>query len=736
MTRSRTTRRRQLVLRQFPALEDPDQDLLELETRKQYPTSDSPTYSASRILLLKHEFQELEFEAVLIPCLRAIGFIVFFATLMICTRSIAGAEPEPVKVEVTTPVLTAMHEPNTSAATTTVHTPAAYTPAANTTTNPAGTVTTPVVTVPSVGPDGKKILSDQEKRAQAVALNYCRASFHRIRKYPVAKVILEERENILNNLNLDTVADPDVMKLYGAVLDEIGHEPIARQEKDLYKTKYSGAVFRQLGFNAVAMSLQVATAQYASAVRTGANSWWDVRDSSWNREYELLKIEKTRVDSVVQKSSLFLETFWKMAQKNGIPDRWLVRDDDIERLEKALAENNLETRIRMLKRLESFMECFPPYWYALARAQQQQGDLVAASTTFKRLEATGEGFFRRDEMLAAGLANHALIAEYLHQPEAAQLARKALDLNTDVWQANLACARVLANTSDLAMAEEAVHRNLDSDLEKSDSATFLMGMYAQHNQREKIVQKLNDQEFCKLVSGPVLLLCYSHLESHQIPAYSRKHLTETLVVRPIYQYGMDDLLIVASPEWNLQQANIQVVVNGQSSQILDRRIGDDRYEARFFSMFDIGNPITRPTTYPPVNVVLNYPSMDPITLTLNAGANIDSRWSTPMLANGMSPPGFSFAGNNSYIKPRAAVTVLNPDVAPTLAMSANGQPSYFNTQANTQNNNHPATVRLAMPGDYGVTVIQIGNKKFTLLDETGSPSISQSMPAEYAPKVE
>ena len=47
--------------------------------------------------------------------------------------------------------------------------------------------------------------AERRARATAVALNYCRTSFHRIRRHPNKQVLVEERERILDNLNLNGI---------------------------------------------------------------------------------------------------------------------------------------------------------------------------------------------------------------------------------------------------------------------------------------------------------------------------------------------------------------------------------------------------------------------------------------------------------------------------------------------------------------------------------------------------
>ena len=108
-------------------------------------------------------------------------------------------------------------------------------------------------------------------------MNFCRASFHRIERYPSKRVLVEEREKILNNLNLNQIADEEVVRLYTAVLDEINRIQIADRERIVLRDVHRQAVGQQLFINAFQLGTQLATAEYAPAIRTGVKSWWDYR---------------------------------------------------------------------------------------------------------------------------------------------------------------------------------------------------------------------------------------------------------------------------------------------------------------------------------------------------------------------------------------------------------------------------------------------------------------------------
>jgi hypothetical protein len=412
---------------------------------------------------------------------------------------------------------------------------------------------------------------DSRGRSTAVALNYCRASFHRIRRIQSKRVLIEEREKILNNLNLNGIGDEEVIKLYSAVLDEISQIDIAEREEAVIKEKYKKAVYRQLGQTTFFMAAQFATASMESMARTGVNSWLDYRDLRWTREFDQWKVEKNRIQAVVDKSSKFLDTFWKLAQKKNIPDRWLVRGNDLDNLAEAIAEENLNTRLRVLKRMEPFMECFPPYWYYLARTQQGLGKLYDAEKTYDKLADVAAGHFRKDDMLAASLANRAIIQEYLEQDGAEQSALEALSYSSAVWEANLMCAQVLERHKKIDEAEDAILRNLDVQLEVPRSATALLGLYYRQGRSKDIEKTLNNKDWLPQIPVISLVQASKKLSSGRLPPNLVDRLQQTIGVTVDRNFGADDLLLICDPIWQVNSAQVTISLPSGGGNSVNRQ---------------------------------------------------------------------------------------------------------------------------------------------------------------------
>ena len=440
-------------------------------------------------------------------------------------------------------------------------------------------------------------------RQAAVALNYCRAAFHRIRKYPSRRVLIEEREKLLNNLNLSGIADEEVVRLYTAVLDEIGQVRIEEGERKFIQRQYRRTLGHQIFGSAIAFGTQVATSQYLAAVQTGARSWWDYRTLSWSRDFDRWRIEKKRIGAVVNKSSQFLDTFWKMIRKKQISDRWLVRDTDLDKLETAMREPDAAVRLRVLRRMEQFMECYPPYWYYVARTQQALGKLSAAAITYGRMQSLETGHFRKDDMLAAGLANRAVIQDYLGQPVAVETARTALKHSTDSWEVNLTCARVLERHGDFAAAEDAILRNLDVGLERAHSLVQLLDLYYRAHKRKKLVARLNDPLTVAELPADVLIRCAVRVGQKRLPKTASQYLVASLGADFDLHFGRDDFVVTATTNWNSIGHRMSLQVGAETFLRPSVRLKKDRLRIRFRRILDVATPLQPLPNLPIVSLI-------------------------------------------------------------------------------------------------------------------------------------
>ncbi len=473
------------------------------------------------------------------------------------------------------------------------------------------------------------------RRSTAVTLNYCRASFYRIQKTPSVRVLIEEQEKILNNLDLNSIADQDVVKLYTGVLVEISEVRMSDRERHVLNEKYRTSLGTVLTGDAFDFGTQLASAQYLAAIRTGARSWWDYRNTATVLDADVFHADQKRLMTFTEKSGQFLDTCWKLARDRKIPDRWLVRNQDLSRLDAAMQERDAQVRLRVLKRMQEFMACYPPYWYYLARTQQALGHLTTAAATYEKLVCLGQGHFRKDDMLAAGLANRAVIQDYLHEPCAAATALKALGYSTDVWEANLMCAQVLGRSGRTAEAEDAVLRNLDVDLERVQSTAALVSLYARQGKVAKLRSRLTNPALVRSVPMPMLIRAAAVLGPQRIPESVVAHWASSLTAHYELNYGPDDFVLETTPLWNLQTSEMSLIVGDESFRQSTIALTGGQSEVRFARICEVGHPLYATSNPPAATLIVKYPDAPLLRLRLEArpeaGGSASALASLPMV---------------------------------------------------------------------------------------------------------
>lgn len=461
--------------------------------------------------------------------------------------------------------------------------------------------------------DDAAVHEEAVRKTTAVALNYCRAALHRIRRVPEKGVFHEEQTRILNNLNLNQIEDQEVVALYKSILDEISHVEISERERVVINEQFRRNIHRQLGTSFFVIGAQVATGQLGNVVQSGANSWWDYRNQEVRRDSDQWKVEKTEFTNLMSRSSTFLDSFWRLSQKNKIPDEWLIRDQDLDQLARVLQERDAAQRLRMLGRLERFMECYPPYWYYVARTQQHLGLAEEALETYQRLTEIGSGHFRQDDMLASCMANTALLQEMAGHPDAAQTAARVTEYSIRNWESNLICAWVLGRHQQFGKAEELILCNLDEDQEAGQSRIALVSLFYHSDNKAKLATLLNDPSVVREVPIPGLLLCAKLLSKEKMPANAQAYLASTLSAS-VHRVGRGNAItLAAAAAWKIQDAQPEVVSGTNAFHVVGYRPDTGGVRADFITE-------TGEDSFPdnrPIQVTLNYPGTPAILVTLN-----------------------------------------------------------------------------------------------------------------------
>ena len=223
-------------------------------------------------------------------------------------------------------------------------------------------------------------ISCEEKKKVAYALNLCAVSISQIIDSKDIYVLKQEREAILNNINLQNfVKHPALFDALKHILNTITYLEI--QAGDLsfiekeYQFKLKNAIWNAIpspgslfvGGNvpmiALAVVSQVGTG-YMNYRRNKSQYTLDKEKSQWElKRHELEQLYGLR-------AQLF-ETAWRLSEDYGFDDKFRLTEKQLLRYSEALLEENPLRRFERLDVMSDRFTAFAPFWYHKGNAAME-----------------------------------------------------------------------------------------------------------------------------------------------------------------------------------------------------------------------------------------------------------------------------------------------------------------------------------------------------------------------------
>ncbi|MDR1641287.1 MAG: hypothetical protein LBT59_16465, partial [Clostridiales bacterium] len=301
-------------------------------------------------------------------------------------------------------------------------------------------------------------LPQEEKTKVAYALNLCAVSISQIIDSKDIIVLKQEREAILNNLNMQNfVKHPALLEVLKQILDTVTYLEI--QAGDLgfvekeYQQKLKNAIWSAMpnpgmlftgnpASIAIAVAAQIGTG-YMNYRRNKSQYSLDKDKSEWTlRRHELEQLYGL-------KAKLF-ETSWKLSEDYDFDDRFRLSPKQLSRYSEALLDPDPLKRFERLDVMSERFAAFPPFWYHKGNAAMEvfRGAQYASFSAGYRNEALQAyreyhkshfEFLREDIVAASCCIEHLSLLEP-NNPEVETLLKKALRLagdNYDILQLSI-----------------------------------------------------------------------------------------------------------------------------------------------------------------------------------------------------------------------------------------------------------------------------------------------------------
>jgi hypothetical protein len=301
-------------------------------------------------------------------------------------------------------------------------------------------------------------ISEDEKRKVAYALNLCAVSISQIIDSKDIVVLKQERESILNNLNLQNfVKHPALLEVLKQILDTVTYLEI--QAGDLsfvereYQQKLKSAIWSAVPSPgalfaggdpvslAIAVAVQIGTG-YMNYRRNKSQYALEKEKSEWElKRHELEQLYGLR-------AQLF-ETAWKLSADYDFDDKFRLTQKQLSRYSEALLEENPLKRFERLDVMSGRFAAFPPFWYHKGNAAMEvfrgkqykfaEGYKAEALKAYNAFHKSYFEFLREDVIAASCCIEHISLLD----PDdalAEELLQRALRLagdNYDVLQQSI-----------------------------------------------------------------------------------------------------------------------------------------------------------------------------------------------------------------------------------------------------------------------------------------------------------
>lgn len=110
----------------------------------------------------------------------------------------------------------------------------------------------------------------------------------------------------------------------------------------------------------------------------------------------LWQLERQDIAECAALQERLLTASWNLMRKYGLPDEYRITQISLKNFYRAVNEDDVSRRSRMLRNLEDEFRVYPPYWYYRAKTAQEAGNLTEARKYFAEFNRIWRPVLRRD----------------------------------------------------------------------------------------------------------------------------------------------------------------------------------------------------------------------------------------------------------------------------------------------------------------------------------------------------
>ena len=349
----------------------------------------------------------------------------------------------------------------------------------------------------------------------ALALNYAQMSICRIVTYNDRVVLDQEYDNIINNINLKKIKDEEIMNLLQSLMDSLTESKLVAGDKEWlvkdYEKKVEKAVYDSFS-NGAGLAAGAATAALTGNFAGAANNLTQVgmqyfnyqkmlEDQKDQLEKSKWELEKETIEFLNYQRKKMLRTSWELIQRYDLPDEWRLTEKQINDYIEILKDDQIDRKLRKLKRIESEFQAYPPYWYYYGKTAQENSKPEMALKFYNKYEEVRKGIFRSDPFFSSACMNRIALLDYdKDKDEILRNLEIITEQSKDDNNLTMFCALSYMRCNEYEKAKKLFQKNIDEEFQVSlNKRLFGEALLAQKSSDnvEKLISEMSENDSVK-----------------------------------------------------------------------------------------------------------------------------------------------------------------------------------------------------------------------------------------------
>lgn len=425
---------------------------------------------------------------------------------------------------------------------------------------------------------------NDDARKAAIILNHLHGSLNKIVTYNDKIILEQEYDNIINNIDLTTIDDIEIIDQITYIMDVLTSHKISEIEKQWLNVEYQDKLDAALtdtlrginvrGSNPVEMGINLLT--------SAGSAYYDYKQNQKNYKKQLDKatweLDKGSISEINDLRKQFIRTYWEIMKRYDIPDSWRISENQFQRFHDILKNDLGDVKLRKLLRLESELAVLPDYWFELALSAREVKEREIELNAIKRYEQLNDRLFRENSFYSQLLANK---MSYMDLNTDADEIRAVLSQMLLVDRLNperkLIAALKYIQLNDFVKAEKLLNQNIDDNFLVDVSARIKIDMYLKQKAGNRYAETIDGLINKQNIAASEYLY---YLGTKPLPALVdevKEQLEAVEVAVDSETFGKDNIKVTLSKKWvfdKIENTNVEFVLD------------DDNYEASELEKID------------------------------------------------------------------------------------------------------------------------------------------------------